>query len=163
MIALAIICLLVAAALVALMIAVGFTVSVTFHLIGGNLVTVRPIWIFVLGAVTLLVALVGLSLLSRGTRRKVERRREIRRLRKVEQEAQGPRSGGRRSAGDAEPTAADDAPDRTLVRERERTVDVRTTPGDVGTSSTSTSSTGASSTGVTSGDDPQAGPRQRQL
>ena len=127
MIALAILCLVVAAALVALMAAVGFTSIITFATFAGDVHT-RPFWVFLLGAATLLVALFGLSLLHRGTRRKVQRRREIKRLRKLEQESpraatgSGARGDDRASAG-----RTDDGPDRTLVREQPG--DTRTPPG----------------------------------
>lgn len=45
-----------------------------------------PLVLFLLGAVTLLAAMVALGLLRSGTRRKVGKRREIKRLRKVEKE-----------------------------------------------------------------------------
>ena len=127
MIALAILCLVVAAAIVALMATVGFTATVTFATFAGDVHT-RPFWVFLLGAATLLVALLGLSLLHRGTRRKVQRRREIKRLRKLEQESPRPATGSA-ARGEDRPSAAggSDAPDRTLVRERP--VDTRTPPG----------------------------------
>jgi uncharacterized integral membrane protein len=126
-IALAILCLVVAAALVALMATVGFTTTVTFATFAGDVHT-HPFWIFLLGAATLLIVLIGLSLLHRGTRRKVQRRREIKRLRKLEQESPRATSGSA-ARGDDRTSAAgpDDAPDRTLVRERP--VDLRTPPG----------------------------------
>src|SRR4051812_44502935 len=103
------------------MLAVGFTGSVTFDTFAGDVVT-KPFWVFLLGAVTMLIALLALSLLRRGTRRKVERRREIKRLRKVEQESQS--TGTTTSARGTgytddrgEGRLPDDTPDRTLVRE----------------------------------------------
>ncbi|HZI96754.1 MAG TPA: hypothetical protein VFD41_04425 [Actinomycetales bacterium] len=42
--------------------------------------------VFLLGAVTLLLAVIALGLLRGGTKRKVEQRRELKRLRKVEKE-----------------------------------------------------------------------------
>jgi hypothetical protein len=134
-IALAIVCLLVAAAIVALMLIVGFTGTLTFATFAGDVVT-RPFWVFLLGAATMLVALLGLSLLRRGTRRKVERRREIKRLRRVEQEAQpstvpGPSARGGGGAPRSQPP--DDTPDRTLVREQRQDVDLRTESGSLRT------------------------------
>jgi uncharacterized integral membrane protein len=126
-IALAILCLVVAAALVVLMATVGFTTSVAFATFAGDVRT-QPFWIFLLGAATLLLVLIGLSLLHRGTRRKVQRRREIKRLRKLEQES--PRSATGSAARGEDRTSAsgpDDAPDRTLVREQR--ADLRTPPG----------------------------------
>jgi uncharacterized integral membrane protein len=150
-IALGIICLLIGAAVVVLMLAVGFT-TITFSTFAGNVIT-RPFWVFLLGAATLLIVMMGLSLLRRGTRRQVQRRREIKRLRKAEQTqpAAGPdtasepgavsdagtstgsgtgaRSGTGTGAGGGSGVTggtgsgpgdrgADDAPDRTLVREQ---------------------------------------------
>ena len=136
MIALAIVCLLLAAAVTALMVVVGFTGSVTFAVFAGNVVT-EAFWVFLLGAVTMLIALLGLSLLRRGTRRKVERRREIKRLRKVEQETQ-PSSAGQttssRTGGTRGAQAPDDGPDRTLIRDEGSDVDLRSDPGSVRTS-----------------------------
>jgi hypothetical protein len=135
-IALAIVCLLLAAAVTALMAVVGFTGSVTFAVFAGNVVT-EAFWVFLLGAVTMLIALLGLSLLRRGTRRKVERRREIKRLRKVEQETQ-PSSAGQttssRTGGTRGAQAPDDGPDRTLIRDEGSDVDLRSDPGSVRTS-----------------------------
>jgi hypothetical protein len=127
-IALAILCLVVAAALVALMAAVGFTTSVTFATFAGDVRT-HPFWIFLLGAATLLIVMIGLSLLHRGTRRKVQRRREIKRLRKLEQESPPRGASGSVARGDVRSSGSgpDDAPDRTLVREQP--VDLRTPPG----------------------------------
>jgi hypothetical protein len=151
-IALAILCLVLAAAIVALMATVGFTTIITFATFAGDVHT-RPFWVFLLGAATLLIALLGLSLLHRGTRRKVQRRREIKRLRKLEQES--PRTatgtagsgGGSRDAGTGAPAhGPGDAPDRTLVREQ--TVEARTPPGGTG---------GTSPTR----EDPRSGPGQR--
>ena len=136
MIALAIVCLLLAAAVTVLMVVVGFTGSVTFAVFAGEVVT-EAFWVFLLGAVTMLIALLGLSLLRRGTRRKVERRREIKRLRKVEQETQ-PSSAGTttasRTGGSRGVQTPDDSPDRTLVRDDGSDVDLRSDPGSVRTS-----------------------------
>ena len=98
MIALGIICLLIGAAVVVLMLAVGFT-TITFSTFAGNVIT-RPFWVFLLGAATLLIVMMGLSLLRRGTRRQVQRRREIKRLRKAEQTqpAAGPDTASERGA-----------------------------------------------------------------
>jgi hypothetical protein len=147
-IALAILCLVVAAAIVALMATVGFTSIITFATFAGDVHT-RPFWVFLLGAATLLIALFGLSLLHRGTRRKVQRRREIKRLRKLEQES--PRAASTGSPKDSRDAGASgsgpgDAPDRTLVRER--TFEVQTPPG---------GTVGASR----AGEDPESGTRQR--
>ncbi len=84
MIALALICLLLAAAGVALILLVGTGQDVAFSFFAGDFVT-RPVWIFVGGAVTLLLAETALRLFRSGTKRKVAQRREIKRLRKVEE------------------------------------------------------------------------------
>ena len=141
-IALAIILLLVAAALVVLMLIVGTGVTVTFATFAGNVVT-RPIWIFLLGAVTLLIAMMGLSLLRTGTKRKVERRREIKRLRRLESEAHGPGSNSpRRDAGAGSASGGGTA-------EGGRTIDVRDSRGGVGAAS--------------AGDEPPSGSARRPV
>jgi hypothetical protein len=133
-IALGIILLLVAALLVVLMLTVGFGATVTFGTFAGNVVT-RPFWIFLLGAATMLIALMGLSLMQRGTRRKVQRRREIKRLRRVEQEAQTAPPASRHDTRDTgvrpgpDDGRGDDGPDRTLVRDEP--LDRRTPPSSV--------------------------------
>ena len=146
MIVLAIICLLVAALIVVLMLSVGFAPPITFTTAIGN-VTTRPFWVFLLGAATLLIAMMGLSLLRTGTRRKVHRRREIKQLRKVAKETQTTPASGTASGTTTTGRGGhgpDDAPDRTLVREQRS--DARTQPG--------TTSTGSV------GDDTQPGSRQ---
>jgi hypothetical protein len=130
-IVLAILLLIVAAAVVALMVAVGFTGSVRFGTFAGHVVT-QPFWVFLLGAVTMLIALLALSLLRRGTKRKVERRREIKRLRRVEQESQTPgttAAGPRTGYGVDDRRLEDDPPDRTLVRDRGSDADLGSAPG----------------------------------
>lgn len=84
MIALALIALLLAAAAVVFIVTVGTGQDVAFTFFAGNFVT-KPVWIFIGGAVTLLLAMAALALFRRGTRRKVAQRREIKRLRKVEE------------------------------------------------------------------------------
>lgn len=84
MIALALLCLLLAAAAVVFMLAATSLELVSFSFFAGDFVT-RPIWIFVAGAATMLLTLAGLSFFRRGTSRKVAQRREIKRLRKVEE------------------------------------------------------------------------------
>ena len=86
MIALALLCLLLAAAAVVFMVAVGTTQLVSFSFFAGDFVT-NPIWIFVAGAVAMLLTLVALSFLRRGTARKSAQRHEIKRLRKIEETA----------------------------------------------------------------------------
>lgn len=84
MIVLALIALLVAAAAVVFMIFRGIHQDVPFSFFAGDFTT-NPLAIFVAGAVTLFLVLFALSLIRRGTRRKVAQRREIKRLRKVEE------------------------------------------------------------------------------
>ena len=86
MIALALLCLLLAAAAVAFMVAVGTTQVVSFSFFAGDFVT-NPIWIFVAGAVAMLLTLAALAFLRRGTARKSAQRHEIKRLRKIEETA----------------------------------------------------------------------------
>src|SRR3954447_12092351 len=85
MLALGIILLLVAAAVGVGVATTGTSQNVVFNSAVGD-VTTRPVWIFCAGALAMLLVLLGLWLLRRGTRRRVERRREMNRLRKVEQE-----------------------------------------------------------------------------
>lgn len=129
MIAIAVICLIVAAAVVFAVIDGGSSQQVVFTIFAGNIVT-NALWVFVAGALTGLLVVLGLSFFDRGTRRKVAQRREIKRLRKVEEQqtsqpvtAAGPttvpvpaeraerteRAAGRREGYDE--------PDRQLVRE----------------------------------------------
>ena len=84
MIVLALIALLVAAAAVVFMIVRGIHQDVRFSFFAGSFTT-NPLTIFIAGAVTLFLVLFALSLIRRGTRRKVAQRREIKRLRKVEE------------------------------------------------------------------------------
>ncbi len=84
MIVLALIALLVAAAAVVFMISRGIHQDVPFSFFAGDFTT-NPLAIFIAGAVTLFLVLFALSLIRRGTRRKVAQRREIKRLRKVEE------------------------------------------------------------------------------
>ena len=132
MIALALLCLLLAAAAVVFMVAVGTTQVVSFSFFAGDFVT-NPIWIFVAGAVTMLLTLAAMAFFRRGTARKAAQRREIKRLRKVEESA-APAAGdprhemgrgddrsvrddtGRRPTADEETTGRAD-PHETLVRE----------------------------------------------
>ena len=86
MIVLALLCLLLAAAAVVFMVAVGTTQVVSFSFFAGDFVT-NPIWIFAAGAVAMLLTLAALSFLRRGTARKSAQRHEIKRLRKIEETA----------------------------------------------------------------------------
>jgi hypothetical protein len=107
MVALGILLLLAAAALVVLLATAGTSQHVVLDLVGGQQLTTSPVWIFVAGALALLLAELGLLLISRGTRRAVARRREMRRL---------------RDAAEPEPADVRDRdqaqqPDRLLVRD----------------------------------------------
>ncbi|PWJ53336.1 hypothetical protein SAMN06264364_11395 [Quadrisphaera granulorum] len=80
--------LLLAVALVVLFVAItGITPTVTLEWSQiSTSVTLTALGVFLLGAVCLLVAEMGLALLLRGNRKNWERRRELRRLRRVEAE-----------------------------------------------------------------------------
>jgi uncharacterized membrane protein YcjF (UPF0283 family) len=122
MIALAIIFLLLAAALVVGIAVTGTSQQVVLDSTVGTFTT-QPVWIFVAGVVATLLALLGLSFLGRGTRRRVERRREMRRLRRVE-EQQSARHDVERARADEsplEPRDGYDEPDRHLVRDSRAT------------------------------------------
>ena len=126
MIALALILLLLAAALVVGIVVTGTSQQVLFDSSVGTFTT-QPVWIFAAGVVATLLALLGLAALGGGTRRRVARRREMKRLRRVEKEQAAQRRADERAeeraderadtvttAGVAEPA---DEPDRHLVRE----------------------------------------------
>lgn len=126
MIALAVILLLLAAALVVGIVVTGTSQEVLFDSSVGTFST-QPVWIFVAGVVAALLALLGLAALGKGTRRRVARRREMKRLRRVENEQAAQRRSDetvepadRRSAGTdaaAGERTGYDQPDRHLVRE----------------------------------------------
>jgi hypothetical protein len=111
---LGIILLLAAVALVVLLLTAGTSSEVVLDLVGGQQLTTSPAWIFLAGAVALALAEVGLMLMTRGTKRAVARRREIRQLRA----AAAPSEHGDGARGNGADVAAtqDDLPDRTLVR-----------------------------------------------
>lgn len=92
MIALALVCLLLAAAAVAFILAEGTQQVVDFSFFAGDFST-NPAWIFVAGAATMLLADASLALFRRGTQRTVARRREIKRLRKIEETTTVPAAG----------------------------------------------------------------------
>lgn len=122
MIVLAVLLLLLAIAAVVFIVVVGTTQDVLFSFFAGNLHT-RPVWIFAAGALALLLAEGGLALFRRGTRRKIAQRREIKRLRQIEQSGAAQagvvdaRAAGARA--DAHPRSGDPAldPDERLVRQ----------------------------------------------
>lgn len=96
MIVLALLCLLVAAALILFMLFVDPNQSLSYSFFAGDFST-RPLWVFVAGAVTLLLIVLAVDFFRRGTRRTVARRREIRQLR--EQSAAAPVATGYASGG----------------------------------------------------------------
>lgn len=131
MVVLGLILLLAAVALVLLLATAGTSQDVVLDLVGGQQLTTSPVWVFVAGAVTLLLLGLGLLLIRSGTRRAVGRRREMRRLRAAARPTPGTQNGSQathdkgpdvRSAHGAadRPDPADDAPDRQLVRDTSR-------------------------------------------
>ena len=83
MVVLGVILLLVAAALVLLLVTAGTSQDVVLDLVGDQRLTTAPVWIFVAGVLTVLIAALGWMLIVRGTRRAVVRRKEMRRLRRA--------------------------------------------------------------------------------
>ncbi len=108
MIALAIIFLLLAAALVVGIIVTGTSQEVVLDSTVGTFTT-QPVWIFVAGVVAALLTLLGLSALGRGTRRRVDRRREMKRLRRVEEEQAARHESDRETEREVERNAERDA------------------------------------------------------
>lgn len=84
MIVLAVLLLVAVAAVVIFVVVTGYDLGPTPLIWGAVEVNASPIWIFLLGAVTLLVAEVALALMRRGSRRKMANRRELKRLRDLE-------------------------------------------------------------------------------
>lgn len=128
MIALALVCLLLAAAAVAFVLFVSANQTIAFSFFAGDFVT-RPIWVFVAGAATLLVALAGLWFFRRGTQRNWAKRREIKRLRRVEETAvvaepsvsrSQPSTHTAQSSDSGNRAAGSSAVEETLVRESRR-------------------------------------------
>lgn len=147
MLALGIILLLLAAALVVGVLLTGTSQDILFTSTIGD-VNTTPVWVFVAGAVAMLLVLLGLSFLGRGTRRRVSRRKEMKRLRKVEKE-QAAAAAGSQSAPASEATASGyDEPDRRLVREP-RSADQPTATGATATGTTATGTTATGTTGTT--------------
>ena len=97
MIVLGLILIIVAAAAVLFALASGGTLTASPLTAIGVTVNVTPLAMFVAGAVSLLLVVLGLALISRGTKRSVHTRRELRQLRK----------------GQAKPAATTPAPDRS--------------------------------------------------
>ena len=82
MIVLGLILIIVAAAAVLFALASGGTLTASPLTAIGVTVNVTPLAMFVAGAVSLLLVVLGLALISRGTKRSVHTRRELRQLRK---------------------------------------------------------------------------------
>jgi hypothetical protein len=82
MIVLGLILIIVAAAAVLFALASGGTLTSSPLTAIGVTVNVTPLAMFVAGAVSLLLVVLGLALISRGTKRSVHTRRELRQLRK---------------------------------------------------------------------------------
>jgi ABC-type nickel/cobalt efflux system permease component RcnA len=115
MVVLGLVLLLAAAALVVLLVTAGTSPDVVMDLLGGQQLTTAPVWIFVAGAVALLLTELGLLLVARGTRRAASRRREIRRLREAAHTAE---PADERDTSDTRTDGpVDDQPDRVLVRD----------------------------------------------
>lgn len=148
MLALGILFLILAAVLVVAVIWTGTSQEIVFHSFAGDWHT-HPVWVFVAGAVAMLLVALGLSCFGRGTKSRVARRREMNRLRRLEREhvnepdaaVARDRERGRdeqqestqvrrtsvseRESRDAS-AAGYDEPDRRLVREtRQEHVDLR--------------------------------------
>jgi hypothetical protein len=115
MVVLGLVLLLAAAALVVLLVTAGTSPDVVMDLLGGQQLTTAPVWIFVAGAVALLLAELGLLLVARGTRRATSRRREIRRLREAARTAEP--VDDRDASGNRPDLPVHDQPDRVLVRD----------------------------------------------
>jgi hypothetical protein len=129
MVVLGLVLLLAAAALVVLIVAGEPSPDVVIDLLGGQRLTTAPVWIFVGGVATLLLAELGLMLVVRGTSRAANRRREIRRLREAARPAEPPAA----SPGATTDLPPDDEPDRVLVRDPGTLRVHQTTAGSAGT------------------------------
>ena len=136
MIVLGFILIIVAAAAVLFALASGGTLTASPLTAIGVTVNVTPLAMFVAGAVSLLLVVLGLALISRGTKRSVHTRRELRQLRKGQSTQPATTPAPDRSAAEAEArpggTAAESAGTRGgtsdgLGEER------RMTAGDAGT------------------------------
>ena len=103
MIVLGLILIIVAAAAVLFALASGGTLTASPLTAIGVTVNVTPLAMFVAGAVSLLLVVLGLALISRGTKRSVHTRRELRQLRKGQAAQPATTSAPDRSAGQTEP------------------------------------------------------------
>ena len=93
MIILAVLLLAAVAAVVVFVVVAGYDVSPVSMSWGALELDASPVWIFLLGVVTLLAAELALALLRGGSRRKLAKRRELKRLRDVEAHSGPPASG----------------------------------------------------------------------
>ena len=102
MIVLGFILIIVAAAAVLFALASGGTLTASPLTAIGVTVNVTPLAMFVAGAVSLLLVVLGLALISRGTKRSVHTRRELRQLRKGQSKQPATTPAPDRSAAEAE-------------------------------------------------------------
>jgi hypothetical protein len=102
MIVLGFILIIVAAAAVLFALASGGTLTASPLTAIGVTVNVTPLAMFVAGAVSLLLVVLGLALISRGTKRSVHTRRELRQLRKGQSTQPATTPAPDRSAAEAE-------------------------------------------------------------
>ena len=102
MIVLGFILIIVAAAAVLFALASGGTLTASPLTAIGVTVNVTPLAMFVAGAVSLLLVVLGLALISRGTKRSVHTRRELRQLRKGQSTQPAATPAPDRSAAEAE-------------------------------------------------------------
>jgi membrane protein implicated in regulation of membrane protease activity len=102
MIVLGFILIIVAAAAVLFALASGGTLTASPLTAIGVTVNVTPLAMFVAGAVSLLLVVLGLALISRGTKRSVHTRRELRQLRKGQSKQPATTPAPDRSGSEAE-------------------------------------------------------------
>jgi membrane protein implicated in regulation of membrane protease activity len=102
MIVLGLILIIVAVAAVLFALASGGTLTASPLTAIGVTVNVTPLAMFVAGAVSLLLVVLGLALISRGTKRSVHTRRELRQLRKGQAKQPATTAAPDRSGGQAE-------------------------------------------------------------
>lgn len=110
MVVIAVLLLVVVAAVVVFVVVAGTTGTVTLEWDQLNLFfEPSPLVLFLLGAATLLLAVVAIAMLRAGSKRSMAKRRELKRLRRLEGEqgASGTRGGPRADATRADATRAD--------------------------------------------------------
>ena len=116
MIVLGFILIIVAAAAVLFALASGGTLTSSPLTAIGVTVNVTPLAMFVAGAVSLLLVVLGLALISRGTKRSVHTRRELRQLRKEQSKQPATTAAPDRSGTQAEPRTGSTAAESTGTR-----------------------------------------------